>query len=223
MSIHFEIDMEHVHRDMLSVSGVVEKMTSDAVQALCHRRYELVDSVLDADMKVDYTEVRIEEECLKMLALHQPVASDLRRIGALLKVNMDLERIGDLACNIAERARSLQSYPQFSPPEILSEMASVALDMLRMALDAFVNADSELANKVIRTDDEVDKLNITAIEYLRSLMKENSAHIDPAMHCFSAARHIENIADHAENISEDVIYLVDGEIVRHKHGTSNNL
>jgi len=218
MSKHLQTDLENIHREILSLAGIVEKMIGDAVRALCERRYELVSEIIDTDDTVDEAEVRVESECLKILALHQPVAGDLRRVATLIKINADLERIADLACNVAERADSMREFPYFPTPELLPEMASNAMEMVRASLDSFVNMDCKTAQKVIHMDNRVDELNVEAIDNLQQLMRENPSFIEPAMHCFSAVRHIERIADHAENIAEDVIYLIEGDIIRHKHG-----
>lgn len=193
-------------------------MVDKAVRALCEQRVELAHEVIETDNQVDHTEVEIEEECLKILALHQPVAADLRRVTTVLKINTDLERIADLGCNIAERAQCMHEHPYFPIPEQLPDMVRQATTMVRLALDAFVDSDAELAKKVIQLDEAVDDHNLAVIEELQSLMRQDSELVVPALHCFSASRHVERIADHAENIAEDVIYLVDGDIVRHRHG-----
>jgi len=218
MSKHFQKDVDHIHRRLMSIFGVVEQMIDNAIQALCDQKVDLADEVIMTDAKVNQAEVEIEEECLKILALHQPVARPLRRITTVLKIIVDLERMADLACNIAERAESLQQFPFFPIPERLTEMVGQATAMVRMALDSFVDSDPELAKKVILYDAAVDENNRLVIEELKALMKQDTSLAEPALHCFSASRHIERIADLAENIAEDVIYLVDGEIVRHRHG-----
>lgn len=217
MTKHLHRDMDSIHREVLSLSALVEEMIDKATLALVERRFDLVPKVIEADEIVDQREVHIEEECLKMLALHQPVAVDLRRIATVLKVNNDLERIADLAVNLAERSRQLDEYPQFPIPARLSEMVRRATQMVRDVLNAFVNLDAQAARQVIAVDDEVDRLNVEVISQLQESMQEDSELIVPAMYCFSASRHIERIADHATNIAEDVIYLVEGEIVRHRH------
>ena len=131
---------------------------------------------------------------------------------------MHKERIADLACNIAERALCLQSHPYFPIPDGLEEMVTLAKQMVQMSLDSFVKSDSTLALRVIQTDPDVDQLNRTVIAELKMLMQQDSTLVEPALHCFSAARHVERIGDQAENIAEDVIYIVDGDIIRHKHG-----
>lgn len=217
MSKHLQKDVESIHQRMMSLFGIVEQMIDKAVRALCEQKVELAVEVIATDHEVNSTEVAIEEECLKILALHQPVAADLRRVATLLKINSDLERIADLACNIAERAQSMHMHPYFPTPDDLPEMALQASKMVRLALDSFVDADSALAKRVILMDVSVDGANRKIIEELRALMKQDRDLVEPALHCFSASRHLERIADHAENIAEDVIYFVDGEIVRHRH------
>jgi len=151
-----------------------------------------------------------------MLALHQPVAIDLRRVATVLKINEDLERIADLAVNIGERAHSLVLYPEFPFPDRLDEMVEVSIAMVRSALDAFVRLDVDAAREVCLRDDVVDELNRQVIEDLHNYIQINVNDFEPAMQFFSASRHIERMADHATNIAEDVIYLVDGEIARHR-------
>jgi phosphate transport system protein len=202
----------------MSLFGVVEQMIDKAVRALCEQRVELAHEVIETDNQVNHTEVEIEEDCLKILALHQPVAADLRRVTTVLKINSDLERIADLACNIAERAECMHEHPYFPIPDKLPEMVRQATTMVRFALDAFVDSDCNLAKQVIQLDAAVDDHNLAVINELQNLMAQDSSLVVPALHCFSASRHVERIADHAENIAEDVIYLVDGDIVRHRHG-----
>ncbi|MEL7497908.1 MAG: phosphate signaling complex protein PhoU [Planctomycetota bacterium] len=217
MSKHLQKDVDAIHRRMMALFGIVEQMIDKAVRALCEQKVEMAKQVIATDAEVNETEVAIEEECLKILALHQPVAADLRRVATLLKINSDLERIADLACNIAERAQCLHKHPYFPIPDRLPEMARQSSLMVRLALDSFVDGDLELAKKVIQMDASVDSANLEIIQELRSLMQQGKELVEPALHCFSASRHLERIADHAENIAEDVIYFVDGEIIRHRH------
>lgn len=218
MSKHLQKDVELLHHSLMSLFGIVEQMIDKAVRALCEQHVELAAEVIETDNLVNQTEVKIEEDCLKILALHQPVAADLRRVSTVLKINSDLERIADLACNIAERAQCMHEHPYFPIPEKLPEMVQQATTMVRLALDSFVNSDVSLAKRVIQLDAAVDDNNLAVIEELQHLMSQESELVEPALHCFSASRHVERIADHAENIAEDVIYLVDGDIVRHRHG-----
>jgi len=217
MALHLQLDVERLHSQLMSVFGIVEQMIDKAVQCLCERQLDLAAEVIATDDRVNQLEVEIEEECLKILALHQPVAADLRRIATVLKINSDLERIADLACNIAERAQNMHEHPYFPIPDQLPEMANVSKSMVKMALDAFVNSDTSLAKQVIVTDKKVDEYNLAVIQELQNLMASDPKLVVAALHCFSGARHIERIADHAENIAEDVIYMIDGEIIRHNH------
>jgi phosphate transport system protein len=217
MSLHLSQDLTEAHNSLLKLSGSVEDMIASAVRSLVERRGALAAEVIDRDSQIDRSEVRIEEDCLKMLALHQPVAGDLRRITTMMKVNNDLERIADLACNIATRSDSLCPHPEFPIPPGINAMALMSTSMVRRSLDAFVQRDPEQARMVIEDDDLVDAKNVEVIETLNSLMSRDSTQIWAAMHCFSISRHLEQIADHAVNIAEDIIYMVDGVIVRHRH------
>ena len=218
MTKHLDRELDRLRRDLVEQFGLVEQMIQLAVRSLVERRVDLADRVIKSDTQVDQTDIRIEEECLKLMALHQPVATDLRWLITVVKVNGELERMADLACNIAERAKALDLFPLFPVPEELSEMVTAATGMVRMALDAFVEGDAKKATEAIQADDLIDTLNRVVIDQLHTIMKQDSGQIEPAVHCFSASRHLERIGDLAENISEDVIYLVAGDIVRHKHG-----
>lgn len=216
MSRHLLRDIEKLNGELLAISSMVEEMIDNATQALTEKRYELVDKVIASDQYVDENEVHVEEECLKILALHQPVAVDLRRIATLMKVNNDLERIADLAVNIAERARALEPFPEFQIPEDLRKMVVLATQSVRGAMDALVNLDTVAASRIITLDHSVDEYNRLLIETLSKVMHSSPDLVPAALNCFSAVRHIERIADHATNIAEDVIYLVEGDIVRHR-------
>lgn len=216
MTKHLQRDMESLHQAILTLSATVEEMIDKAALALSERRPDVAAEVIDLDNVVDHAEVHIEEECLKILALHQPVAIDLRRIATVLKVNNDLERIADLAVNVAERAKALDDFPTYPIPAKLSVMANTASQMVRGSLDAFVNLDVNAARRLIALDQTVDELNVDIIRDLQLSMQQNPNLVPPALYCFSATRHIERMADHATNIAEDVVYLVEGDIVRHK-------
>lgn len=217
MSMHLQRDLESLEQNLLNQSSVVEQMVFRACQSLRELRVDIVQEVLASEETVNYREVEIEEECLKILALHQPVAIDLRRVATVLKINGDLERIADLAVNIGERTHSLSLYPDFQMPANLDKMAESAISMVRDALDSFVRLDVELARDVCNRDDVVDELNRQVISDVQSLIESTPSDIEPAFHFYSASRHVERIADHATNIAEDVIYLVDGDIARHRH------
>jgi len=215
MSKHLHRDLEALQQKLLAQSSIVEKMIYRSSQSLQELRTDLLASLHEEEQLVNLREVELEEECLKMLALHQPVAVDLRRVATVLKINVDLERIADLAVNIGERAQSLVLFPEFPFPDHLDKMVEVSIDMVREALDAFVHQDVDAARAVCLRDDVVDELNRQVIDDLHIYVQEHVGQFAPAMQFFSASRHIERIADHATNIAEDVIYLVDGEIARH--------
>ena len=217
MSKHLQRDLEKLQRQLLALSSSVEEMINKACRALLHKQSDLAEQVVRSDNTIDQQEVLIEEECLKILALHQPVAIDLRRTATAMKVNKDLERIADLAVNIAERALCLAVHPELDIPTNLHQMAELATAMVRDALDSLVRLDVQLARQVCSRDERVDAFNRDVIDDLRGEMHSRPETIEAALHLFSAARHIERIADHATNIAEDVIYLVEGEIARHRH------
>ncbi len=217
MSKHLHRDLESLERQVLDQSAIVEEMIYKSSRALRELRPELTAEILKLERLVDEQEIRIEENCLKILALHQPVAVDLRRTAAILKINSDLERIADLAVNVAERAVSLSQHSGFVVPESFDRMAQAAVSMVRDALDAFVKLNLQLARDVCLRDDDVDAFNREVIDEMRRTMVSQPELVEAALYLFSASRHIERIADHATNIAEDVLYLVDGEIARHKH------
>ena len=217
MSMHLQRDLEALEQNLLSQSSVVEQMVHRACESLKELRVDIARDVMASEEMVNFREVELEEECLKILALHQPVAVDLRRVATVLKINGDLERIADLAVNICERTHSLAAHPGFEMPAHLDEMAEIAIGMVRDALDAFVRQDIDAARDVCLRDDVVDDLNRQVISDLYTLVEQDLANVEPAFHFYSASRHVERIADHATNVAEDVIYLVDGEIARHRH------
>jgi phosphate transport system protein len=216
MSIHLNRDLETLHQHIMSMCAVVEEVVHRAVEELGRPDVEVSQEIVDRDDEIDRWDVRIEEECLKILALHQPVADNLRRVAAVMKIAWELERVADVAVNIAERAAGLAGAPEVHVPEKLNHMAQVALDMLRLSLDAFVAQDSRLARDVCGQDDIVDALNREIIDELLLMMKGSPDLVEPALQLFSASRHVERVADHATNIAEDVVYLVEGEIIRHR-------
>jgi phosphate transport system protein len=216
MSKHLERDLETLQRDILAMGGAVEEAIYKATRALQDRDAEMAREVVDGDNAIDESENRVEEECLKILALHQPVAIDLRRVAAILAINVDLERMADLAVDIAERAEVLAAPPFIPVPDGLQRMTDLTTTMVRQALDAFVHLDVPHARKVVRLDDEIDRLNSDIIAEIVGTMRESPEFIEPGLSLFSAVRHLERIADHATNIAEDVVYLVEGEIVRHR-------
>jgi phosphate transport system protein len=216
MSKHLERDLEELQRDILALAASTEEAIHKSIRALQDRNPQLAREVIDGDNLIDQEENHVEEECLKILALHQPVAIDLRRIAAAMKINTDLERMADLAEDIAERALVLARPPHVPVPEKLQRMTDLTTTMVRESLDAFVNLDVRQAQKVCRLDNEIDRYNVEIIEEIIRVMQSSPELVPPSLSLFSATRHLERIADHATNIAEDVLYLVEGEIVRHR-------
>jgi phosphate transport system protein len=216
MSKHLERDLEDLQRDLVALAASVEEAIQKATHALQHRDAEPAEQVIAGDSQIDQEENHIEEECLKILALHQPVAVDLRRIASCMKINAELERMADLAEDIAERALELGRLPAVRVPETLQRMTDLTVTMVRQSLDAFVNLETRQARRVCRLDDEVDRYNNEIIEELITMMQDSPATVRAGLSLFSATRHLERIADHATNIAEDVVYLVEGTIIRHQ-------
>lgn len=217
MSKHLQNDLDRLKRDILEVGSVVEEATNRAAVALVDRRIELVQEVYNVDDDIDQREVAIEENCLKILALHQPVAADLRFVITVLKVNNDLERMGDLAVNIAQRAEFLAQKPPIGVPFDFHKMVTTVRDMVHDALQALVLQDVDLAGRVLAADDVVDDVHREMYSTLQEVMKADADTVERATHTLSASRHLERIADLATNIAEDVIFMVEGEVVRHRH------
>jgi phosphate transport system protein len=216
MAKHLQIEIGRLKRRILHIGAYVEESFQSAVVAVTRRDAELAQRVLATHYEVDTMEVDLEEECLKVLALYQPVARDLRFIVSVLKVNNDLERIGDLAENIAGRALSLAQHQRFEIPYDFVGMAESARTMLHGALDALANLDAGVAYEVCAADDRVDTINRDMYRKIKSAMLENPERIDALLHLLSASRYVERVADHATNVAEDVIYLLEGGIVRHR-------
>jgi phosphate transport system protein len=215
MGKHLQRDLDNLQKDLIVLASSVEEAIQLAIRALQDREVPPAQQVIAGDPQIDQEENHIEEECLKILALHQPVAVDLRRIASALKINNDLERMADLAEDISQRALHLAELPAIPIPGKLQHMTDLTTAMVRNSLDAFVNLDPQLARRVCRLDDEVDRYNSEIIQELISLMKKSPEMVEPALSLFSAVRHLERIADHATNIAEDVVYLVEGKIIRH--------
>jgi phosphate transport system protein len=215
MTVILRHEMERLKRLALEVAARVETSLHDAWVAFAERDTEAAERIIRHDAEVDALEVDVEEEALKILALHQPVAVDLRLIVAVIKLNADLERIGDLAADIAERAKSLSQRPPVAIPEPLPVMAAAVERMVRQALDALVNLDPDLARGVCADDDTVDERHRQMFSVVGGLIRQQPERADDILQVLSVSRYLERIADHATNIAEDVIYLVEGDIVRH--------
>ena len=215
MSAHLQIDLDDLHRHLLSMCAKVEDLIHRAVAQLSNPSMEDAIALTEQDNEIDRWDVEIEDKCLKILALHQPVAIDLRRITTVLKISGELERVADLAVNIVERAVGLLDAPELQIPDKLVDMAQSAVDMLHRSIDAYVKLDSQLARKVCRADDSIDQANAAMIKHLIDQMHQQPDRLDALLHLFSAVRQVERVADHATNIAEDVVYLVEGKIIRH--------
>ena len=216
MAEHLERAVNKLKKKILSLCANVEENLWKSVKSVEKRDQDMAEDVIASDINIDQMEVDVEEECLKILALYQPVAADLRFIITCLKINNDLERIGDLAVNIAERGMFLASHPiPVTIPFDFSNMAEKTQNMLRKSLNALVNMDKEIAKEVCDADDQIDAINRDMYNLIKQFTKSNPELIEHLIHLLSISRHLERIADHTTNIAEDVIYMVEGRIVRH--------
>jgi len=209
-------EIEKIKKDLLTLGATVESRLENVVNALTAKNEDLADKVIKQDQEIDIMEVEIEEECLKVIALHQPVANDLRFLVSCIKINNELERIGDQAVNIGERVKKICSWKESNFEFDYRDMGAKTRKMLKLSLDAFVNLDEELAFKIREMDDEVDRIKYEAYDYVKNILKAADSHTGYLLNMFLVSRHLERIADHATNIAEEVIYMVKGEIVRHK-------
>jgi phosphate transport system protein len=213
---HFVRDMEGLWAEILKLAAAVEAALGTSVRALCDGRADLAAEVKGGEKAIDRWEVQIEQECLKILALYQPVASDLRRAVAVLKVNIELERMADLAEHIAKRARKRANTPQAVPiPQELETLAMEALGAVRSSLDALAQTDSDLARTVIAADRRIDRHGRTVLRELKQVIRENPDQVNSCLRLINTARNFERVADHATNIAEAVVYLKEGDIIRH--------
>jgi phosphate transport system protein len=217
MSVHLQREIDRLKKDLLSLCALVEDQVQMAVRALLERDEELAGEVERRDLDIDHREVEVEEECLKTLALHQPVAIDLRLVIAVLKINNDLERIGDLAVNIARKAAAFAAEPPMEIPFDLTGMWEKTQGMLRDSLDALVNMDAGLASRVCARDDEVDRAKHEIRLGVEELIRRNPQRVGPLLRLLAVSRNLERIADCATNLAEDVVYMAEGRIIRHGH------
>jgi phosphate transport system protein len=212
-------DLENLKKRLLDVGHLVEQAIRKSTLALLDRRTDLAQEAIDGDEQIDMAEVHVEEECLKILALHQPVATDLRFLIAVLKANNDLERMGDLAESIARRAHFLASHEALRIPSQFEMLVDKTYSLVQQSLNALIELDTRTARAVLREDAEIDELNRQMFVELQELMKRQPATVERAVSLLSASRQLERIADHATNLAEDVIFLVEGQIVRHRRRT----
>lgn len=215
MQRHFDEELEKLTEKILKMSSLVEKAIHLSIKALVDRESELAQQIIKSDDQINMLEIEIDEFSLKLLALRQPQAGDLRLITSIMKINNDLERIGDLAVNISERTIELLKFPIVKPLIDIPRMADIAQGMVKDSLDAFVNKDSQLARSVCERDDKVDNLNDQIFRELLTYMLQDPKTIERAVDLILVGRNLERIADHATNICEDVIYIVDGKTTKH--------
>lgn len=216
MTIQLKREIDKLKQEILKLGAEVESAVRLAVKSVLERDSSLAKKVIDHDTEIDSFEVEIEEDCLKTLALHQPVAVDLRFIVAVLKINNDLERIGDLAVNIAEREVVISKKRETEFPHGLEEMSEKAQIMLRKSLEALINMDAKTARDVMLMDDDLDDLNSQIYDRVKEAIRKKTENLTCMVQFLTIARNLERIGDQATNICEDVIYLVEGNIVRHQ-------
>ncbi|HXU45925.1 MAG TPA: phosphate signaling complex protein PhoU [Thermoanaerobaculia bacterium] len=221
MERRLDQELDRIRQSLLRMGGMVEEMVARATRALLERDRELSRQVVSSDQEVDLLEIEIDEHCHSVLGRKQPIAVDLRFLVAVMKINSDLERIGDSAVNIAQSVEQLVDQPPLKPYIDLPRLSQLVQGMVRESLDAFVRRDVELAQAVCRRDDEVDALYKQIFRELLTFMIEDPKTVSRALHLLLIARNLERIADHATNISEDVIYYVEGRDVRHPFATKS--
>ena len=215
METHFQKELEELKKNLLKMATLVEEAINNAVLSLVKRDSGLAQKAFEAEDKINTMDIAINTECLNLLALRQPMAADLRFVTSALKIITDLERMGDQAVNIAERAISLNREPRIKLYVDIPRMAEIAQSMVKDVLDAFVNRDSKLARSVCERDDLVDGLNDQVVRELLTYMTSDPKTTKSAMHLMIVSRCLERIADHATNIAEDVIFIVDGLVIKH--------
>lgn len=218
MAVHLQREIDLLKKKILRLSAIVEENVERAVRSVEKRDASLAQKVIEEDKAVDVMEIEVEEECLKVLALHQPVATDLRFIIAVLKINNDLERIGDLSVNIAQRCLVLAQREHFEFTSNFPTMMERARVMLKNCLDSLVNLDAKLALSVCAADDEVDAMYREMFDKVKAGISQDPTRVDDFLQMLSITRHLERIADHTTNIAEDVIYMIEGSIIRHSNG-----
>jgi phosphate transport system protein len=219
---HFQDDLEAVKERLLAMGGLAEERVRAAVRSLVERDPALVDQVLNGDGPLNRLHIEIDHRCFTMLALHQPMAVDLRSIISAFKINTDLERVGDLAVNIVEAVRRYMQHPPVKPLIDIPGMAEIAQNMLRDSLDAFVRRDADLAQAVLNEDDTLDELKTRVFRDLLTHMLRDPSTIEPSLDLILISRHLERIGDHATNIAEDVIFIVSARDVRHHGGDADS-
>ncbi|HTM32811.1 MAG TPA: phosphate signaling complex protein PhoU [Vicinamibacterales bacterium] len=213
---HFQEELEALKERLLGMGGLAEERVRVAVNGVTDRDGEALHAVMTGDEPINDFHIEIDDRCFKLLALHQPMAADLRTIVAAVKINTDLERVGDLAVNVAEAGKRYLQHPPVKPLIDIPRMGNIAQEMLRDALDAFVRRDVGLAEAVLAKDDDLDGLKTQIFRELLTFMLQDTATIEPALDLILISRHLERIGDHATNVAEDVIFMVSARDVRHQ-------
>jgi phosphate transport system protein len=212
---HFEEELGTLQTRLLEMGGLAEERVRASVQGLVARNLAVTERVMRGDEPINQLHVEIDERCFRLLALYQPMATDLRSIVAAVKINSDLERVGDLAVNIAEAARRYTMHPPVKQLIDIPRMGEIAQSMLHDALDSYVKRDTALARSVLKCDDELDALKTQVFRELLTYMLQDPSTIEPALDLILVSRHLERIGDHATNVAEDVIFMVSAQDVRH--------
>jgi phosphate transport system protein len=215
MQRHFTFELDKLRTSLIRMGSLVDEQIEFGMRAMLESDVNLARLVIDRDKKVDEFDNEIDKDCIRIFALTQPVAIDLRLLMAALKINNELERIGDIAVNLAERVQPLVPYREFVQSTVIGEMATAARKMVRSAIDSFVNNDPALARQVLEGDDVIDEYDAKIFGLMVAAMKSTPENVDAAAHLMIASRHIERLADHATNIAEDVIFLVNAKIIKH--------
>jgi phosphate transport system protein len=215
MSVHLNREIERLKRKVLTMSAMVQDTISEAVRALYERDARLAEKVIESDTEIDHLELDIEEDCLKILALYNPVAHDLRFVIAVLKINNDLERMADLAVNIAERSKYLATQDKVHIPAELTRSAEIVDQMLKNTLEALIHVNTQLAREVIAEDNAVDDIHRQMYRLVQDSLRRQPDQAECLVSLLTVSRNLERIADQITNISEDIIYLAEGHLVRH--------
>jgi phosphate transport system protein len=217
MDRHFDSELNELKEKLISMSALAEDMIAKSIAALKDRREDYINQVFEKEKTINNLQIEVDDMSMKLIALRQPAASDLRFLVSAIKINSDLERIGDLAVNIVERVQDLLKEPSLKPLIDLPKMAEISQGMVKDAITSFINRDPDMAKEVCKRDDLVDNLNSQLFRELLTYMLADAKNINRAIDLLLVARHLERIADHATNISEDVFYMVKGQDIRHHH------
>lgn len=215
METHLQQQLEDLKSALLGMAALVEEQIARAITALVDRDVELCDQVIRGDEPIDTMELEIDEQCIRLLALQQPIARDLRFVAASMKITIDLERLGDIAVNIAKKTKKLSGLPQLKPLIDLPRMADLSQSMVKDSLNAFVRGDELVAMDVCARDEEVNQLQEQIFQELVTFMMEDSGSVPQALQLIFISRHIERLADHATNIAEGVVYFSEGRVIKH--------